>query len=198
MSTRKLVKCADGKMRHLVKIIAIDPSVNDVGWAVCSGLYRDDDDVWKDEKSEWRWGVWNLTQHSYTFKLREVTEYIELFLGGMNEDDILVGEWPAFFGNSMRGAVAAKRGYTIDLAGILCYIAGWFRLPWKSVHFITAAQWKGSLPKEITKMRFFKALGVEAYKVDHNAVDACMLLWEFCKRMRITLEITPAVDQKTR
>lgn len=187
----------DGRKHKLRKIIAIDPSVREVGWAVVSNIWRDEDDVWQTDQAEWRWGMWELSCKQYTFKLRELAEFIELFAGGLTEDDILVGEWPAYF-NNMRGNVAAKQGYTIDLAGILCYLAGYFRLPWQSIHFITAAQWKGSLPKEITKMRFFKALGVQAYKVDHNAVDACMLLHEFCKRMRIMLRISPAKDQPLR
>ncbi len=182
--------------RKLCKILALDPSVNEVGWAVVTGMWRDEDGVWHDENAEWKWGMWKLSALSYTFKLHELREYIDLWLGGLEEGDLFVGEWPAFFDN-MRGNVAAKKGYTIDLAGILCYIMGYYRLPWQSICLLTAAQWKGNLPKEITKMRFFKALGVQAYKVDHNAVDACMLLWEFCKRRKITMKITPAVDQLT-
>lgn len=180
--------------RKYFKILALDPSVNTVGWACVFKLWRDEDDVVHDDEAEWKWGMWELMSASYTFKLHELTEYIDLWIGGIEEGDLFVGEWPAFFDN-MRGNVAAKKGYTIDLAGILCYIAGWYRLPWQSIAFLTAAQWKGNLPKEITKMRFFRALGVRAHKVDHNAVDACMLLWEFCKRRKITFKITPAIDQ---
>lgn len=178
-----------------MRIFSIDPSVNDVGWASIDGMKRDDDGVWDDSEAVWRWGWWKLNAHSYRAKLEELKDYIALG-GSLAEDDILVGEWPAFFDNQ-RGAIAAKQGYTIDLAGILCYIAGYFRIISTNIYFITAIKWKGSVPKEVTRLRFFKALGVaRPFAVNHNAVDAVMLLLEFCRRNKITFRIVPAPDQQ--
>jgi hypothetical protein len=71
-----------------------------------------------------------------------------------------------------------------------CYIAGFFRLPWQNIHFITATKWKGSVSKEITRRRFFKHMGIkQIYTIDHNAVDAVMMLLEFCKRKQLTFKI---------
>lgn len=106
------------------------------------------------------------------------------------DEDWLVLEWPAFFG-SARGQVAAQQGHTINLAGVDGYIAGFFRMPPKSTFLVTANQWKGNLPKEITRRRFFNALGIKKiFKINHNAVDAVMLLHEFCKRRNIVVRIT--------
>jgi hypothetical protein len=108
---------------------------------------------------------------------------------GLDPEDWLVLEWPAYFG-SAKGQVAAMQGHTINLAAVDAYIAGFFRLKPQDWHLVTATQWKGNVPKEITRMRFFKALGQkQIYKVNHNAVDAVMLLHTFCTRRKIVFKI---------
>lgn len=177
-----------------MKIFALDPSIRDVGWAVIEKLYRDKNDVICAEKSEWRYGNWELSAHSFSAKLQEIAEYIIMEVDGINESegDWMLLEWPAYFG-SQKGQVSAQMGHTLNLAGIDGYVAGYFRLPWQSIHFITANQWKGSVSKEITRMRFFRVMGEkQIYKINHNAVDAVMLLLEFCKRRRITDRIVKA------
>lgn len=172
-----------------MKILSIDPSVREVGWATVDGLYREDD-VIRDDRADWRWGCWKIQSMSYTYRLREIVEWIILEAGGLDPDeDWLVCEWPAYF-DSMAGHVAAKAGHTINLAGIDCYIAGFFRLPWQNIHLITATKWKGSVSKEITRRRFFRHMGIkQIYKIDHNAVDAVMMLLEFCKRRGLSFKI---------
>jgi hypothetical protein len=172
-----------------VKIVSIDPSINNVGWAKIEGLTRDADGVWDLTNENWSWGMWKIGSNSFTFKLKEIVEWIILECDGLTEEDWLVAEWPAYF-DSMAGHVAAKAGHTINLAGIDCYIAGFFRLPWQNIHFITATKWKGSVSKEITRMRFFRHMGIkQIYTIDHNAVDAVMMLLEFCRRKRISSQI---------
>lgn len=172
-----------------MKIISIDPSTRDVGWALVNNLLRDENGVWDNSKADWKWGHWKIGSHSLTFKFREIVEWMIIEFGGVDEDDWLVLEWPAFFG-SAKGQIAAQQGHTINLAGVDAYIAGFFRLPPMNVHLVTANQWKGNLPKEITRMRFFRALGQkQIYKINHNAVDAVMLLHEFCKRRKIAWKI---------
>jgi hypothetical protein len=174
-----------------MKIVSIDPSINDVGWCVVDGLQRDEDGVWDNSKVDWQWGHWKIRGNSLTYKLREIVEWMILSFDGLDADeDWLVLEWPAFFG-SARGQVAAQQGHTINLAGVDGYIAGFFRLPPQNIHLVTANQWKGNLPKEITRKRFFHALGQkEIFKINHNTVDAVMLLHEFCKRRQIVWKIT--------
>lgn len=172
-----------------MKIIAIDPSVNEVGWAMVEGLTHDATG-WHDEDADWTWGFWKIRSNSLQFKLKEITEWIIIDCGGLNhEEDMLVVEWPAYF-DGAKGHVASKMGYTINLAAVCAYIAGYFRLPWNRWHAITATEWKGNISKEITRQRFFKHMGIkQIYKVNHNAVDAVMLLLTFCKRKNITGQI---------
>lgn len=172
-----------------MKILAIDPSVNDVGWAYVEGLVHDESG-WHDEKAEWKWGNWKISSNSLSFKLNEIVEYIILECGGLDPaEDWLVVEWPSYF-DGMKGHVSAKMGHTINLAAVDAYIAGFFRLPWRNWHMVTATEWKGNVSKEITRRRFFKHMGIkQIYTVNHNAVDAVMLLLTFCKRKNITGKI---------
>lgn len=173
-----------------MKIVSIDPSINDVGWCVIDGLKRDGEGVWDNVGADWQWGHWKIGGNSLTYKLREIVEWMIVTFDGLNDEDWLVLEWPAFFG-SAKGQIAAQQGHTLNLAGIDGYIAGFFRLPPQHIHFVTANQWKGNLPKAITLKRFMLALGVEhIFKINHNAVDAVMLLHEFCKRRQIVWKIT--------
>lgn len=175
-----------------MKIGTIDPSINEVGWAVLDGVEKDSDGVWHDDNADWRWGMWKITSNSLPFKLKEITERMIIEFGGLGPEDIFVAEWPMFF-DAQRGHIAAKAGHTINLSAVDAYIAGYFRIRPENVYFITAAQWKGSVSKEITRMRFFKHMGIkQIYTVDHNAVDAVMMLLEFCKRKRITFKIISA------
>jgi hypothetical protein len=173
-----------------MKIVAIDPSINNVGWGLVEGLREDSDGIIHADDENWRWGNWKIASHSFTFKLREIVEWMILTFDGLDpECDWVVLEWPAYF-DSMAGHVAAKAGHTINLAAIDGYIAGFFRLPWQRVHLITATKWKGSVSKEITRMRFFRHMGIkQIYTIDHNAVDAVMMLLEFCRRKRISTQI---------
>jgi hypothetical protein len=45
-----------------MKIVSIDPSINDVGWALVDGLQRDEDGVWDNSAADWRWGHWKIVQ----------------------------------------------------------------------------------------------------------------------------------------
>ena len=173
-----------------MQIVSIDPSTLNVGWAAIQGLQRDaETNVWDDSNAKWKYGNWILSAHSLQAKFQECAEYMIMEFDLNPEEDWMVLEWPMYFG-SERGQVSAQLGHTLNLAGIVGYVSGYFRLPWRQVHLITANQWKGSVSKEITKMRFFRAMGVkQIFKVDHNAVDAVMLLFEFCKRKKITFKL---------
>lgn len=178
-----------------MNLISIDPSINNVGWAVVAGLERDaETGVWDDSKALWRYGNWIVSAHSLQAKWVEIVEYMIMEFDVNPECDEIVLEWPMYFGTE-KGQVAAQQGHTLNLAGIDGYIAGYFRLPWRQIHLITAPQWKGSVSKEITKMRFFRAMGVKhIFKVDHNAVDAVMMLFEYCKRKKITFKLVTQFD----
>lgn len=94
---------------------------------------------------------------------------------GVEKLDFMITERPAFF-SSERGQVAAHQNYTIDLAAIAFYVAGWYHMDHRRHFAITANQWKGSVPKEVTARRFFRDFPhAKAGELSEHAIDAMML-----------------------
>jgi len=152
-----------------MRILSIDPSVNSVGWATA--------DITEDSAA-FNWGVWQVSGLNFLMRCADVRDYILQEIGEFEE---LVVEWPMFY-DSEKGHVAARQGHTINLAGIAMYICGYFQLPHQKMRLYTAPDWKGTVPKQVTARRFFKQFGVDPMKVDHNAVDACMMLLYHCQK----------------
>lgn len=184
---------------EIVRILSIDPSINRTGWALATfhakpGLIIPNlkpngefelqtlPDSWNEQTSRWAWGYFDTSCRGYVARLKELAEYIICEVG---EFDVLVAEWPEFYDNT-RGHVAAMRGDTINLAGINCYLAGYFRLAPDRINFLTAPRWKGSVSKELTRQQFYRSFGISKhYMIDHNAVDAGMMLLTYCQRMGV-------------
>lgn len=183
-----------------IRVLALDPSVNRCGYATAlftpkPGFRYPDvnaaGDViesvspmtWDERTSVWGWGYWDLTCLGLVARMKELCDWITMiFPEGI---DLLICEWPAFY-DVERGHQAAMRGDLFGLAAINSYVAGYFRLPPERVTFITAMKWKGSVSKEITRQRFFRSFGVhKIYTVDHNAVDAAMILLTWCQRTKL-------------
>lgn len=151
-----------------MKILAIDPSIKTAGWSTVNLT---------ETEATFSWGMFALSGLNFLMRCADLRDYIEQEIG---EFDELVLEWPMFY-DSERGHVAARQGDTINLAGIAMFIAGHFRIPHQKIHLYTAPDWKGSVPKQVTGRRFFKQFGVDYLKVDNNAVDATMMLFEHCR-----------------
>lgn len=156
-----------------MKILSLDPSVaNKAGWA-----------TFDTETKEWHWGAWELSGVNFKQRCNDLKDYITMEIG---EFDFLICEWPAFYGGD-KGAVAAQQGYTINLAGIAMFCIGWLQLSPKQYELVTAPQWKGSVPKQVTQRRFYQAFDLKVRDVDHNAVDATMLLYWWVTKPNINL-----------
>lgn len=183
-----------------IRILALDPSVNRCGYATATftpkpGFRYPDVNAkgeviesvapmtWDERSSKWAWGYVDLTCLGLPARMRELCDAITMILP--DGFDILIGEWPAFY-DVERGHQAAMRGDLFGLAAINSYVAGYFRLPPNRVTFITAMAWKGSVAKNITMQRFLRSFGVhKIYTVDHNAVDAAMILLTWCQRTKL-------------
>lgn len=154
-------------MKRMISL-SIDPSIHNVGWSTANSEA-------KMSKKAWRWGTFKLTGSSLEMKLIDLRDQINSEIGPF---DFLVTEKPAFF-SSERGQIAAHMNYTIDLAAVNYYIAGWFHMDHRHHFAITANQWKGSVEKKVTARRFFRAFkkikpkAVEA--IDEHGIDSVML-----------------------
>lgn len=194
-----------------IRVVAIDPSVNRCGYASAvfepkpgfrfPSLDPKGDVVdavipatWNEETSKWSWGYFDLSCLGYIARLHEICQFITLIYP--EGFDLFVAEWPAFY-DVERGHAAAIRGDTINLAGINCFVAGYYRIPPNHITFLTAAKWKGSVSKEITRMRFYKSFGIRKhYSIDHNAVDAGMMLLTWCQRTQLVSHLFPTFPKE--
>lgn len=148
-----------------MRVLAIDPSIHNVGFATWNSCKPD-------RFSAWKWGCWNLEGYNYQMRLMDLLNHIDDTVGPF---DILVSEWPAFY-SSDKGKIAAHMNYTIDLAGICYFIAGWYRLDHRHHFPLTASMWKGSVPKLVTQRKFIRTFNKFAHHINEHAVDATMML----------------------
>lgn len=149
-----------------MRILSLDPSVNNVGACLF-------DSTKKKLRNQWKWKTYKLEGHNYQMKM---VDMVQLIVGDYGEDvDYLITEWPTFF-SSEKGQVAAHQNYTINLAGACAYLAGRLGMDHRNWHIATATTWKGSVSKYITSQRFFRTFGIQPSLVSEHAIDATMLL----------------------
>lgn len=159
--------------RHGARVertLAIDPSVmNRAGWAVCTLTFNAQGKIVSDE---WDFGSFEICGNNFEMRCSDLTDWIK----SLHYDfEYLVCEWPTYY-HSAKGQIAAQQGYTINLAGIAMYVAGYFRVDFRNLFLYTAPNWKGTVQKAVTQKRFFKMFQMNDLHVDHDTVDACMML----------------------
>lgn len=159
-----------------MRILSIDPSVaNRAGWAC---VYLAWDAAGKLLWDKWDFGSFELNGTNFQMRCSDLKDHI-MHLGF--DFDTLVIEWPTYYSGE-KGQIAAQQGYTINLAGIAMYIAGYFQVDFRRLHLYTAPDWKGTVRKAITARRFFRMFGMSEMKVDHDTIDAVMMLVWHCKK----------------
>lgn len=153
-----------------MKILSIDPSVNNVGFVVV-------DLAAKSVNDRWQWGMIHPQGNNLQAKLANTVDEINY---AVKIEDIthLITEWPTFFG-SVAGSIAAQKGYTINLAAVNSYLAGSFGFRDNRWIMLTATEWKGSVTKAITMrkfLRFFKGANLDLRStISEHEIDALMM-----------------------
>ena len=170
-------------------LLSIDPSVRSLGWAVVD-LNQVDEDNYYDLNHGWYYGVvpmdaatevgaskisvWFL-KHRWNTAYRDIAS--ELEMEGL-EPNHFVAEWPTFF-NTMKGRVAVSGDYLSGLASMIGYLVGRFDFDVRHVMLYTPMEWKGSVPKHVTRNRFIECFGKsaerEARKLTDDTIDAIMI-----------------------
>ena len=79
-------------------------------------------------------------------------------------------EWPTYF-DSMKGRLAAQQDYTLGLASMVGYIAGQYNFPAENIALWKPMQWKGSVPKQVTRNKFIQIYGKPAQRIANLATD---------------------------
>lgn len=150
-------------------ILAVDPSVRECGFAILH--------IHDDGSRNWKWGLIKPQGFNYVGKLYDIAEMLTLHLDEAITEYVV--EWPQFF-NSAKGATAAVQGDTILLAGVSAFLMGYFQT--RNATLRTAIEWKGSVSKQITLRRFLKVFDQKWHDLNHNVVDAVMILHDHCIR----------------
>lgn len=172
-----------------MKALCLDPSVNNCGWATFKIELCQAKDTQK-KTLAWKWGTLHPRGRNLEEKMYDLLQQVEETVGPV---DFLITEKPTFF-SSERGQIAAHQSYTIDLAAVSYYIAGWLHMDHRHHFAITANQWKGSVPKAITARRFFKSFPkVDPKSLSEHAIDAAMLMRFWLENFAI---YSPLINKK--
>lgn len=173
-------------MEELPILLAIDPSVRSLGWAIVN-LNKAVDLEYYDLTTEGLWD-YGLVQMESTrgvdpsiIKHRWKQAYYQI-RANLDLEDIepthFASEWPMFF-NSTKGHIAAMQNYTVGLASMVGYLAGQFNFKAGHITLWTPLQWKGSVPKHVTRNRFVQCFGKPAEKLagrlSDDVIDAIMI-----------------------
>lgn len=147
-------------------ILAIDPSVNNVGIA----LY--------DTKTKQLESNCFKPKRNQDTPIIQVTSQITDFLQKKKRPDVLIVEYPQWEA-STRGLIAMQQGYTLDLAFICGFIAGAYpKLSPSSILTPTPREWKGQTPKAGTECRVRRAFNLSSNKISEHEFDAMgLILW---------------------
>jgi hypothetical protein len=146
-------------------ILAIDPSINNVGLA-----------LYNTETGKLITRVLHPPKLQRQYLLSWICNQIQCveFFKNINT---LVIEYPTFQ-NSAKGRIAAQKGYTLDLAYIAGYISAECKLKPSCIHLPTPQQWKGNLPKAAVGRRFQRRFGIDPETItDHEYEAAMMIAW---------------------
>ena len=156
-----------------MKYLSIDPSVNNIGWATYESPLSE---PYNPVDGLWAWGEWNPPEGA---TLQERCAYI-CNKAKAKDPTHLVVEYPTFM-VSLKGQIAAQKGYTIDLATVVGFVAGSLQLSPHAIFFYTPMQWKGQKKKHMIEVRFLSVFGREHKGTSDHAYEATMMLYKHLK-----------------
>lgn len=158
-------------------ILAIDPSVNDIGWCI------------RDTNNEWEGGTISLpSEMSFHWRLKRIKDKLRFIQTVQYQAKLpinqIVYENPTFMG-SAKGQIAAQKGYTINLGIVVGFCLGCFDISPHDIFGYTPMQWKGTVPKRATEAKFIRTFGQKvADRVSEHEIDATMMLYFHCEKMK--------------
>lgn len=162
-------------------IIAIDPSINKIGIATLQ--------IPTLVKRREIWKAFTYTtdrEMSLTGICHQILSKVKQAIGIYHVESIVL-EYPTFRGDT-KGILAAKQGYTIDIAYIVGYLVGELHISPLNVHLYTPQQWKGNKPKTATEAAFKRILlplNPHLQNIDEHAIDAIMMLHNHVSKLGI-------------
>ena len=159
-------------------LLSIDPSLHSLGFALYNqSLEARGTDRYDIKSGAWRYGCVHPKGASRQEKWRHALQALVAKAADWRMTHLVI-EWPIFFA-TQRGMIAASRGDTLEIAGLVGYIAGHYRLPADHVTLYTPLQWKGAVPKRVTLYKFERLFGCDPKTVaphyTDDVIDAIMI-----------------------
>ncbi len=153
-------------------ILAIDPSINNVGTALYDTLTQKLKTKLIKPSRSLAGAAESQSMVCIGHDILRVL-IVEVLQG--KKVDKLIIEYPQWE-NSERGAIAAQKGYTLDLAFIAGMVGGGFGLATNNIYAPTPMMWKGNRPKTATKADVKRVFG--SLQISEHEVDAVgLILW---------------------
>jgi hypothetical protein len=162
-------------------LLSLDPSINNLGWAQCDLAHgASSPDIY--DISRWKSGVIHPQGLEIQHKWEDAYRQLAAELGVESWPTHIVAEQPCWM-PSAKGRTAAALDYTIHLAQMVAGVIAWFRIPANNVTLLTPMQWKGSMPKKVTRARLKKAFTDGEFEgLSDDEVDAIGLGLFWLKR----------------
>ena len=160
------------------KLLSIDPSLHSLGFAfydrsleaVGAGRYNI-------RSCAWRFGCVHPKGASRQEKWRHAVRALVAEVADWRMTHLVI-EWPIFFA-TQRGRIAASRGDTLEIAGLVGYITGYYHLRADQVTLYAPLEWKGAVPKRVTLAKFERLFGCDPKTVaphyTDDIIDAIMI-----------------------
>jgi hypothetical protein len=148
-------------------LLANDPSIRNYGWARCR--FDSKSDIY--DFALWRSGVIHPQGIDIQSKVEDAYRQLAAELTLSDWPTYIVAEQPCWM-PSVKGRTAAALDYTIHLAQMNAGVIAWFRLPASHITLLTPGQWKGNVPKKVTRRRLEKAFNTDLSDRSDDEVDA--------------------------
>ena len=146
-----------------MKILAVDPSVNNIGLA-----------CYNSDTKELRTQLFHPKKGREKAAMGiEILRHVLLFFLQGEKVDYMVVEYPNWQG-SAKGLIAMQKGYTLDLAFVCGILAAGLPLSSNKIFLPTPLEWKGNAPKSATEYRVKKRFGI--LQISEHEYDALGLL----------------------
>jgi hypothetical protein len=158
-------------MTIVARMLAIDPSIRECGWA-----FVGPDRVIESGVIKTRSGSDEEWVQRAALVCEEVMDLRNRFVcRGVGENRCVV-ELPALWGASDRGAASSNSSAVFKLTTLVGMITGGLICSGWDIRLVSVQRWKGNVPKHITMMRVQRATGWTGK--NHNESDAIGLgLW---------------------
>lgn len=151
----------------MAKWMTVDPGISGTGWA-----------VFRDAKLH-KWGVIRSYEPTWTSKAKDIVKQLRALEWKYLRDaeqryKTVYCEWPSNFTGSAKGLAALNSGSILKLSYLIGKISS---LP-VYLKLVSVQQWKGQLPKEVTKARaekYFKRTGFKSHDADAVGIGQYVL-----------------------